>query len=179
MAAAVIRRYPDVVFLLVGDEGPDGGTLTRELRDLVNSLDLEEHLIFTGWRDDIPAVLKCIDVFVHGPTTWIEGLGIGHLEAMASGKPSVVSRNGGLPDAAVDGVTGFVVPPGDIHAMADSVATLLENEPLCREFGENAKRRVQRHFDAAQNSRQLQEQILKYARPARTMELRGAHVRVS
>jgi glycosyltransferase involved in cell wall biosynthesis len=84
-----------------------------------------------------------------------------------------------LPDAAVDGVTGFVVPPGDIHAMADSVATLLENEPLCREFGENAKRRVQRHFDAAQNSRQLQEQILKYARPARTMELRGAHVRVS
>jgi glycosyltransferase involved in cell wall biosynthesis len=179
MAAAVVRRYPDVVFLLVGDEGPDGGTLTRELRALVNSLDLQEHLIFTGWRDDIPAVLKCIDVFVHGPTTWIEGLGIGHLEAMASGKPSVVSRNGGLPDAAVDGVTGFVVPPGDIHAMAYAVATLLENEPLCREFGKNAKRRVERHFDAAQNSRQLQEQILKYRRPARIMELRGTHVRVS
>jgi glycosyltransferase involved in cell wall biosynthesis len=179
MAAAVIRRYPDVVFLLVGDEGPDGGALTHQLRDLVYTLDLREHVIFSGWRDDVPAVLKCIDVFVHCPTTWIEGLGIGHLEAMASGKPSVVSRNGGLPDAAVDGVTGFVVPPGDIHAMADSVATLLANAPLCRKFGRNARRRVERHFDAEQNSRQLQEQILKYAVPTKILELRGAHVRVS
>ena len=176
MAAAVIRRYPDVVFLLVGDQGPHGGTLACELRHLVHSLDLDEHVIFTGWRDDIPAVMTCIDIFVHCPTTWIEGLGIGHLEAMASGKPSVVSRNGGLPDAAIDGGTGFVVPPGDIHAMADSVVTLLENEQLCHKFGEHARMRVEQVFDAEQNSRQLQEQILKYARPAKILELRGASV---
>jgi glycosyltransferase involved in cell wall biosynthesis len=179
MAAAVVRRYPRVFFLLVGDEGPDGGTLTRELRDLVHALHLDEHVIFTGWRDDIPAVMKCVDIFVHCPTTFTEGLARTCLEAMAAGIPAVVSENGGMPDAVVNGVTGFVVPPRDIKAMAKSLLMLLENEARCREFGQRARLRVEQHFDAARNSRQLQDQILKCARPAKVLELREAHVRVS
>ena len=179
MAAEVIRRRQDVVFLIVGGEGPDGGTLTSELRDLVHSLHLDEHVIFTGWRDDIPAVMKCVDIFVHCPTTFTEGLARTCLEAMAVGIPAIVSENGGMPDAVLNAVTGFVVPPGDTRAMADSVLTLLENEAQCREFGEQARIRVEQLFDAAQNSRQLQEQILKHAMPAKVMELRGSHVRVS
>ena len=179
MAAMVIRRYPDVVFLLVGDEGPDGGTLTRELGVLVRSLDLQENVIFTGWRDDIPAIMNCVDIFVHCPTTFTEGLARTCLETMAIGIPAVVSENGGMPDAVVNGVTGFVVPPRDIKAMAKSVLMLLENEARCREFGERARLRVEQLFDAAHNSRQLQEQILQCARPAKVIELRGAHVRVS
>jgi glycosyltransferase involved in cell wall biosynthesis len=179
MAAEVIRRRPDVVFLIVGGEGPDGGTLTSELRDLVHSLHLDEHVIFTGWRDDIPAVMKCVDIFVHCPTTFTEGLARTCLEAMAVGIPAIVSENGGMPDAVLNAVTGFVVPPGDTRAMADSVLTLLENEAQCREFGEQARIRVEQLFDAAQSSRQLQEQILKHAMPAKVMELRGSHARVS
>src|ERR1700674_1752536 len=173
MAAVVIGRYPDVVFLIVGDEGPDGGTLTRELRDLVHSFDLEGHVIFTGWRDDIPAIMKCVDVFVHCPTTSIEGLGRTCLESMAVGIPAVVSENGGMPDAVINGVTGFVVPPGDVADMAESVLALLENESRCREFGERARTRVEQVFDAAQNSRKLQELIVESARPVKVLELRG------
>jgi glycosyltransferase involved in cell wall biosynthesis len=179
MAAAVIRRYPDVIFLLVGDEGPDGGALTRELRDLVNSLDLQEHLIFTGWRDDIPAIMSCVDIFVHCPTTFTEGLARTCLETMAVGIPAVVSDNGGMPDAVADGVTGYVVPQGDIQAMVEAVLRLLEDDSRCREFGRRARLRVEQIFDAVHNSRQLQDQILKCARPAKALELRGAHVRVS
>lgn len=179
MAGEVIRQRPDVVFLIVGGEGPDGGTLTRELRDLVRSLHLDEHVIFTGWRDDIPAVMSCADIFVHCPTTFTEGLARTCLETMAVGIPAVVSENGGMPDAVANGVTGFVVPCADIEAMAESALTLLENEERCREFGKRARLRVEQLFDAAHNSRQLQEQILKYARPAKVTELRGAHVRVS
>ena len=179
MAAEVIRRCPDVVFLIVGGEGQDGGTLTSELLGLVRSLHLVEHVIFTGWRDDIPAVMSCVDIFVHCPTTFIEGLARTCLETMALGIPAVVSENGGMPDAVANGVTGFVVLPGDTQAMADSVLTLLQNDPQCRQFGEQARIRVEQLFDAAHNSRQLQEQILKYARPAKVTELRGAHVRVS
>ena len=179
MSATVLRRYPDVVFLIVGDEGLDGGTLTRELRDLVHSLDLDEHVIFTGWRDDIPAVLKCVDIFVHCPTTFMEGLARTCLETMAVGIPAVVSENGGMPDAVLDGITGFVVPPGDIEDMAESVVTLLENEARCREFGERARMRVEQVFDAAHNTRKLQEQILEYARPVKVLAVRGAHLRVS
>jgi glycosyltransferase involved in cell wall biosynthesis len=179
MAATVIRRYPDVVFLLVGDEGPDGGALTRELRNLVHSLGIHEHVIFTGWRDDIPAIMNCVDIFVHCPTTFTEGLARTCLETMAVGIPAVVSENGGMPDAVVNGVTGFVVSPGDIKAMAKSVLMLLENEARRREFGERARLHVEQLFDAEHNSRQLQDQILKYAKPAKTFELRGAHVRAS
>jgi glycosyltransferase involved in cell wall biosynthesis len=179
MAATVIRRYPEVAFLLVGDEGLDRGTLTRELRNLVRSLELQEYIIFTGWRDDIPAIINCVDIFVHCPTTFTEGLARTCLETMAVGIPAVVSENGGMPDAVVNGVTGFVVPPGDIKAMAKSVLMLLENEARCREFGERARSRVEQFFDAAHNSRQLQEQILQYARPAKVMELRGARLRAS
>ncbi len=175
----MIRRYVNVIFLIVGDEGPDGGTLTRQLRDLVHSLDLDEHVIFTGWRDDIPSVMKCVDIFVHCPTTFIEGLARTCLETMAVGIPAVVSENGGMPDAVENGVTGFVVSPGNIQAMAESVLTLLENEAQCREFGERARTRIEHLFDAAQNTRQLQEKILEYARPVKVLELRGAHLRVS
>jgi len=179
MAAAVLRRYPDVVFLIVGNEGLDGGTLTRELRDLVHSLYLDGHVIFTGWRDDIPAVMKCVDIFVHCPTTFIEGLARTCLETMAVGIPAVVSDNGGMPDAVLDGITGFVIPPGEIDAMAESVVTLLENEARCREFGERARMRLEQLFDAAHNTRQLQEQILEYARSVKVLAVRGAHLRVS
>jgi glycosyltransferase involved in cell wall biosynthesis len=179
MAATLIRRYADAVFLIVGDEGPDGGTLTRDLGDLVHSLELDDHVIFTGWRDDIPAVMQCVDIFVHCPTTFTEGLARTCLETMALAVPAVVSENGGMPDAVENGVTGFVVPCGDIEAMAESALTLLGNEERCREFGRRARLRVEQLFDAAHNSRQLQEQILKYAKPAKVTELRSAHVRVS
>ena len=136
-------------------------------------------MIFTGWRDDIPAVMQCVDIFVHCPTTFIEGLARTCLETMAVGVPAVVSENGGMPDAVINGVTGFVVPPGDVADMAESVLALLENESRCREFGEHARVRVEQFFDAEQNTHKLQEQILDYARPAKSFELGGAKVRVS
>lgn len=179
MAATVVRRYPDVVFIIVGDEGSAGATLARELRELVHSLDLDESVIFTGWRDDIPVVMQCVDIFVHCPTTFIEGLARTCLETMAVGIPAVVSENGGMPDAVANGVTGFVVSPGDIEDMAESVLALLENESRCREFGQRARVRVEQLFDAEQNTRKLQERILEHARPARVLELRGAKVRAS
>ena len=179
MAASVIRRYSDVNFLIVGDEGPDGGALTRQLRDLVHSLNLDEHVIFTGWREDIPSVMKCVDIFVHCPTTFIEGLARTCLETMAVGIPAVVSENGGMSDAVENGITGFVVPPGNIQAMAESVLKLLQNEAQCREFSKRARMRVEQFFDAAQNTRKLQEQILQHARPVKILDLRGANIRVS
>ncbi|MGC0774643.1 MAG: glycosyltransferase [Candidatus Acidiferrum sp.] len=179
MAAVVIQRYADAVFVIVGDGGADGGALSRRLRDLVHALGLDEHVIFTGWRDDTPAVMKCVDIFVHCPTTFIEGLARTCLETMAVGIPAVVSENGGMPDAVENGVTGFVVPPGNVQAMAESVLTLLENEAQRQEFGERARTRLEQLFDAAQNTRQLQEKILEYARPMKVLGLRPAHLRVS
>jgi len=163
-AARIKERYRDVVFLIVGEDKADKeSTLMTELRTKVSKLGLADSVIFTGWRTDIPEMLSILDVFVHCPTTWIEGLGIAHLEAMAMGRPTVVSDNGGLREAAVDGVTGFVVPPGDIAELSAAVLKLLVNAELALQLGNNARKRAEEIFNAAENTRKLEAIFEEYA----------------
>src|ERR1700676_1827356 len=151
-AAKVIQEFPEAMFLIVGEETPPNGPVTSSLQSSVLPLGLREHVVFAGARGDVADILAISDVFVHCPTTWIEGLGICHLEAMASGKPSVISRNGGLPEAAIDGVTGVVVAPGDIAAMSAGILRFLMNPDLAEKFGQAARARAEELFDIAANN---------------------------
>jgi glycosyltransferase involved in cell wall biosynthesis len=151
-APKVIEQLKDVVFLIVGEETPPNGPITASLHATVERLGIKDHVIFTGARGDVADILAITDVFVHCPTTWIEGLGICHLEAMSSSKPSVISNNGGLPEAASDGVTGFVVPPGDTDRMAASILNLLTDEALAQRFGTAARARAEQLFDIVSNN---------------------------
>ncbi len=157
-AAALIKsRYPDVTFLMIGD-----GEMMDELQARAKALDLTDCVLFTGWRTDIADILSKLDIFVHCPTTFIEGLGIANLEAAAMGKPSVVSDNGGLPDAVVDGVTGFVVPPGDIEGMAEAILRLLNDGEMAAQFGRNARRMAHDSFDIKKNTMEYERLFLEY-----------------
>jgi glycosyltransferase involved in cell wall biosynthesis len=151
-AVNVLQEFPDAVFLIVGEETPPNGPITSSLHRSVLRLGLTDHFVFAGARGDVPDILAITDVFVHCPTTWIEGLGICHLEAMASGKPSVISRNGGLPEAAIDGVTGIVVAPADIAAMSVAILRFLLNPDLAERFGRAARARAEKLFDIATNN---------------------------
>lgn len=163
MAAQILRHDPEVIFLIVGDQGSEGGVLTEELKALARELNIAHAVTFTGWREDIPSVMAAVDVFVHCPTTWIEGLGIACLEAMAMSLPAVVSENGGLPDSVIDGLNGFVVPVGDIDRMASAVIRLLDDEELRRWQGRNARIRAEQMFDLRENARCLQEVLVACA----------------
>ena len=163
-AVSIRNRYNDVVFLIVGaDMADQEGAFMKQLRRRVDDLGLGDCVIFAGWRTDIPEILSVVDVFVHCPTSWLEGLGIAHLEAMAMGVPTVVSSNGGLPDAAVDGVTGFIVPPGNIEKLAARVINLLEDEGLALRLGRNARARVEDLFDASKNTIKLEGFFKEYS----------------
>lgn len=151
-AAQVIQEFPEVMFLIVGEENPPNGPNTTHLYQSVLQLGLANHVVFAGTRGDVPDILAITDVFVHCPTTWIEGLGICQLESMASGKPSVISRNGGLPETAIDGVTAFVVPPGDIPAMSAAILRFLRNPELAGQFGQAARARAEELFDITKNN---------------------------
>jgi glycosyltransferase involved in cell wall biosynthesis len=156
-AALILKKYRDVIFLMVGD-----GELIRDLQERVKRLNLTDYVFFTGWRNDILKILSVVDIFVHCPTTWIEGLGIANLEAMAMAKPTVVSNNGGLPDAVIDSVTGFVVPSGDIYRLSETILKLLEDEELAFRFGRNARKRVEEEFDMEKNVRKLEALFEEY-----------------
>lgn len=168
-AAKVVREFPDVLFYIAGSSDPadTDSHVLEDLQDLARKFGIAEKVVFGGWQDDIPCVMAALDIFVHCPTTVIEGLCIANLEAMASGKPTVVSENGGLPDAVVDGVTGFIVPPGDVDALAERIVMLLRDPRLARQFGENARKRVEHHFEISAMMRAYERLLAECVKPLR------------
>jgi glycosyltransferase involved in cell wall biosynthesis len=85
-------------------------------------------VIFTGVRDDVPAVTAALDVAVLPSYREAQGLAI--LEAMALRRPVLATRVGGIPEVIEDGKTGLLVPPHDPDALADAIIRLLTDHPL-------------------------------------------------
>jgi glycosyltransferase involved in cell wall biosynthesis len=83
------------------------------------------------------------------PSVWPEPFGIVLIEAMASARPVVGSRIGGIPDIVEDGVTGLLVPPGDAEALRAALARLLADPALRERMGQAGLRRVERFKVAA------------------------------
>jgi len=134
VAARVLGR-PDmpgrVRFLLVGD-----GELRPEVEALIRDESLRPHVTLAGWRRDVPELLRGIDILLH--TSLWEGLPRVFPEAMATGLPI-----DGAPEAIEDGVTGFLVEPGDVDGLARRVADLIADPELRRRMGGEARRRVE------------------------------------
>lgn len=86
-----------------------------------------------------------------------EPFGIINLEAMACKTPIVASAVGGILETVVDGETGLLVPPADPDALANGINTLLRNPQMCAAFGDNGRRRVERHFSWRHIARQTEE----------------------
>jgi len=92
-------------------------------------------------------VLPSVQRTVYGRAIRIsELLGLTLLEAMASGTPVVASALGGVPEIVEDGVTGFLVPPGDVDALRDRLAYLLDHPRAAATMGEAARARVLERF---------------------------------
>lgn len=135
--------------LLVGGEqgaGTPHGDEVERLRALAAELGIAEQTIFFGKRqpDELRSYYSAGDVAVSTP--WYEPYGLTPLEAMACGRPIVVSAVGGLTFTVQDGLTGLHVPPRDPERLADALHTLL-TQPHRRELmGRAALARVQREF---------------------------------
>ncbi len=96
----------------------------------------ENFLEFTGWKSQVElvALMKQCDAIVF-PTIAQEGLGRTAVEAMGCGRPVVASNIGGLSWVVEDGVTGFLVPPGDYQAIADAIQRLISSPQLVHRLG--------------------------------------------
>jgi len=156
-AALVVRQVPDARFVVAG-EGELRPVLERAIRDHR----LEKHVLLLGFRPDVLSLHKAFDIFAMSSIT--EGLGTSLLDAMASGKPVVATAAGGIPEVVVDGETGFLVPPRDHEAMANSLVTLLKDEQLRQRMGRAGLVRARRKFSA---DRMVQQTLRVYERVAR------------
>jgi glycosyltransferase involved in cell wall biosynthesis len=119
----VLRRVPDAYLLIVGE-----GSRREELEQLAAARKVAHRVVFTGRRDDIPAVTAALDVAVL--PSWREAQGLSILEAMALSRPVVASDVGGIPEMIEDGVTGLLVPHDDPVALAAAIVRLLEDHGL-------------------------------------------------
>ena len=136
----------DVTVLLAGDDIETGGAHRDGLEREARELGVANRVRFLGRRDDIPALLAAADALVL--PSWVEGLPLVVLEAMAAGVPVVATSVGGTPEAVVDGETGLLVPPRDVTALAGAIDAVLADPDRARRFGEAGRRRVRERFDA-------------------------------
>ncbi len=146
----VKAKFPDVRFLLIGD-----GPLRGELEVMAGELGIKEEVIFLGSRNDIPALLSIIDLFVLPSLE--EGFSNAILEAMAAGKPVVATRVGGIPEAVVHEETGLLVPPKDPKALADAIIRVLSDPELAMRMGKAGRDRVIREFSLDRMVRSLEQ----------------------
>jgi glycosyltransferase involved in cell wall biosynthesis len=120
VARRVSSSRDHVKFLIVGD-----GPLSDELRTEAARLKLHEHVVFTGFRKDMPEIYAISDVIVNASS--IEGLPMTILEAMASQVPVIATRIGGVPDIITDQKTGLLVDAGDVDALTTRVESLVDD----------------------------------------------------
>jgi glycosyltransferase involved in cell wall biosynthesis len=153
----VSAQVPAARLLVVG-EGSLRETLERQAADLGllgAPCDVEgmvgtrgarpgASVVFTGRREDVPAVAAALDVAVL--PSYREALGLVILEAMALGRPVVASDVGGIPELVEDGVTGLLVPPRDPASLADAVVRLLTDHSFADTLARNGYRLVRERF---------------------------------
>ncbi|MEW6274267.1 MAG: glycosyltransferase family 4 protein [Bacillota bacterium] len=156
-AAAMLVKDYRVNFLIVGD-----GPLRRQLEHEAVALGLENRVVFTGERDDVPVILSALDIFVLPSLT--EGFPLAILEALAAGRPVIATRVGGIPEIIADNHTGLLIKPGDPAELALAVAGLLTDRERTLSLARAGQLYVKEKFSAEQMVRRVEEEYLKILR---------------
>ena len=147
----VLARVPRAKFLIIGDNSFNP-QYREELKRQVVRLGLQDKVIFTGFRLDVPKILSSLAVSIL-PSVIGEGLSNSLLESMAAAVPVIASNVGGNPEVIVHGETGLLVPPKNPSALAEAICKVILTPGLRQSFGQAGRRRVQEHFS---NERMIQ-----------------------
>lgn len=146
-AIQVAKVEPEVGFVLFGD-GPLRPRLAKQIKD--NGL--EGRFILPGFRSDVDRFLPHLHVGVL--TSHTEGLPVILLEMGAAGVPVIATRVGGIPEVVTDGVTGYLMSPGQPDLLARRILTLLGDEVGRLLLGQRLQETVRRQFSLTQQSKQ-------------------------
>lgn len=140
--AAARARHPEARLTVVGD-GPARAALEAQAA----ALGIAGATTFTGYRsqEEVAALLEEADMLVL--PSFAEGLPVVLMEAMASRIPVIASGVAGVPELVQDGVSGFVVPAGDVETLTVRLEKLLADPELCRRMGEAGRVKVEAEFD--------------------------------
>jgi L-malate glycosyltransferase len=154
--AQLIDRHPEIKLIIAGE-----GELESELHQMVIDLGISKHVVFAGYVADLHNLLFLMKIFVLPSLQ--EPFGLVCAEAMSLRKPIVGTNVGGIPEQVVHGMTGFIVPPGDPNALAESIDQLLADPVLLATCGQKGYERYQEKFALAgmlQDTVDIYEKVL-------------------
>ncbi|MDD4588559.1 MAG: glycosyltransferase family 4 protein [Heliobacteriaceae bacterium] len=160
-AQEIVKLNPAVRFLLVGD-----GIIRAEIENDIKERHLEPYFVFTGFRDDIAAIYRALDILALPSLS--EGLSLTLMESMYCGCPAVASAVGGNPEIIVDGKTGLLVPPGDSLGLAAALLRLVENPGEAQRLGEAARKTIEERFTVKRMAERTQVVYRQLVDPGKT-----------
>lgn len=152
----LVEQNPHVHLVIAGSLDRDPA-YTQLIRALIHKENLENHVHLLGMRDDIPQLLASADVFLH--TARVDAHPRAVIEAMAVELPVVGFAVDGVAETVEDGVTGCLVPPGDIEKMAATIHDLLQAPDLIHRMGQAGLQRVREHFTADGTAAKIEQLI--------------------
>jgi glycosyltransferase involved in cell wall biosynthesis len=137
---SALSKLPGNWVALIAGDGP----LRQDLEQQAKQLGIDPRVRFLGFCAEPAHVLSTFDVFVL-PSEW-ESFGLAPVEAMAMGKPVILSRVGGMSELVIDGESGIYVAPGDVMALASALDLVLNDAILRDLLGRAARARVEKLF---------------------------------
>jgi phosphatidylinositol alpha-1,6-mannosyltransferase len=152
----ILKAAPDASLVLVGD-GDDRPRLEQLTRDL----GVSEHVHFLHGLAPEQLFACYANCHVFALPSRGEGFGLVFLEAMAHAKAVIGGAHGGIPDIVENGVTGLLVPHGDVERLAQALESLLSNPSRARKMGARGRDRVEKTFSFAQFQLRLTEILNK------------------
>ena len=142
----LLPKYPDFTAVIVGGVTTDQRAFNDGLKQRAAAAGLTDRIRFLGELpiDDVPPWYQRILIYAF--TSRNEGFGLTLLEAMSSGAALVAARAGAADKVVVEGETGFLVPTGDVNAMADALEKLMRDPARAADMGRKARERVLAQF---------------------------------
>jgi glycosyltransferase involved in cell wall biosynthesis len=144
-ARRVGERHADVGFVVAGSPPQGEEWRQSDLTARAESSGLGDRIAVMGYLPDAPGLFDSVQIAVV-PSLWPEGFGLVILEAMSAGCALVATNHGGAPEIVENEVSGLLVPPGDVDALAAAIERLVTDEALRRRLGKAGERRVKDVF---------------------------------
>ena len=155
----ILAAVPDTRLLFAGR-----GTMRQDLENLSRKLGLEKNVLFADYvKDELKSsYYKSADVFVLPSVMGTECFPLTILESMACGTPVVASEIGGIPDAVINGRSGFLVPPGDEESLATAIVNILNDNEKREDMSVFGKKYVEAYSwtDIAEKTEDLYRMAL-------------------